>query len=110
MNNFSFDIVNENNLLEIITNSIESITNNVFVNIENSIDNNIINVESAIVSNINNIEILKYNDYDLVLTNTVYANLPDEIPISRIVGNLPVHRIENLDDYLNSYAFDCGTP
>ena len=36
-------------------------------------------------------------------------DLPD-IPFSKITGNLDVSRIDNLDNYLDEYVFDCGTP
>ena len=79
----------------------------------------------------NTIEIEKYNDYNLELINTekiLASDLPDDIPISKIVGNLSVDRIDGLDEYLSSFAsidatnviglndyldgyeFDCGTP
>jgi hypothetical protein len=40
----------------------------------------------------------------------VYANLPDEIPISIISGNLPVNRVDGLDEYLATIPVDGGTP
>jgi len=48
---------------------------------------------------------------EIVNTEKVLASdLPDDIPMSKIVGNLDVARIEGLDDYLDNYEFDCGTP
>lgn len=37
------------------------------------------------------------------------GDLPD-IPFNKITGNIDVARISNLDDYLDNYSFDCGTP
>ena len=40
------------------------------------------------------------------------GDLPDNIPMSKISGNLDVSRIDNLDDYLLNfnYELDGGTP
>ena len=40
------------------------------------------------------------------------GDLPDNIPMSKISGNLDVSRIDNLDDYLLNfnYVLDGGTP
>lgn len=49
----------------------------------------------------------------LEIVNTekiLLSDLPDEIPMSMIVGNLSVSRIEGLSEYLDSYEFDCGSP
>jgi hypothetical protein len=69
-----------------------------------------LNIEASYVSSVNNIEIHRYNDYDLSLTNTVYANLPDAIPMSIITGNIDVARIDNLDVYLSTVPIDGGSP
>lgn len=71
---------------------------------------NTITLETSIWNTLNNIEIYKYNDYDLTLTNTVYANLPDEIPMSIITGDLHVSRIQDLDEYLTTIPIDGGSP
>lgn len=76
--------------------------------IENN--NYILTLESEIIDHLNNLEIIKYNDYDLTITNTVYANLPDSIPMNIITGNLHVSRIEDLDNYLTTIPIDGGSP
>lgn len=74
---------------------------------------NFLLVETSLGSVINNIEIERSNDFNLEIVNTekvLASDLPDDIPMSKIVGNLDVARIDGLDDYLDSYEFDCGTP
>jgi hypothetical protein len=61
----------------------------------------------------NNIEIEKFQTFNIEIINTekvLASDLPDDIPMSKIIGNLNVARIEGLDDYLDNYEFDCGTP
>lgn len=70
-------------------------------------------VETSVSSVINNVEIERSNDFNLEIVNTekiLASDLPDDIPTSKIVGNLDVARIDGLDDYLDSYEFDCGSP
>lgn len=82
-----------------------------------------LSIETTVGMSNNSIEIEKYNDYNLELINTervLASDLPDDIPMSKIVGNLPIQRIDfgnayglgfvGLDQYLDSYEFDCGTP
>lgn len=74
---------------------------------------NFLLVESSFGSVINNIEIERSNDFNLEIVNTekvLASDLPDDIPMSKIVGNLNVARIEGLDEYLDNYEFDCGSP
>ena len=74
---------------------------------------NFLLVENSFGSVINNIEIERSNDFALEIVNTekiLASDLPDDIPMSKITGNLNVARIEGLDDYLDNYEFDCGTP
>jgi hypothetical protein len=62
---------------------------------------------------INNIEIERSTSFNIDIINTskvLASDLPDDIPITKIVGNLSVARIDGLDDYLDSYEFDCGSP
>ena len=76
----------------------------------------------------NSIEIEKYNDYNLEIINTekvLPSDLPElsqyyDISTDQLVGNLSIQRIDfgnaygvgfvGLDQYLDSYDFDCGTP
>lgn len=88
-------------------------------------------VNTEVGTNIDNLEIIKYNDYNLEIVNTdrvLASDLPDDIPMSKIIGNLHVTRIDGLeeyladfasvsveniiglDDYLDLYNFDCGSP
>lgn len=95
--------------------SIETDTTSLNINesvlsIEISDSEYILELQSSYVTNLENIEIQQYNDYDLIITNAVYATLPDEIPMSIITGNLHVSRIDGLDDYLTRIPIDGGTP
>lgn len=74
---------------------------------------NILEVETSFGSIINNLEIEIFDTVNLEIINTekvLASDLPDDIPMSKIVGNLDVARIDGLADYLDSYEFDCGTP
>lgn len=76
-------------------------------------NSNFLYVETSFGSVINNIEIERYDDFNLEIVNTekvLASDLPDDIPMSKIIGNLDVARIEGLDNYLDNYEFDCGTP
>ena len=63
-----------------------------------------------------NIDNLPYIQVQVVepcfITPITIGDLPDNIPMSKISGNLDVSRIDNLDDYLLNfnYEFDGGTP
>jgi hypothetical protein len=74
---------------------------------------NILEVETSFGSIVNNIEIELFDSFNLEIVNTekvLASDLPDDIPMSKITGNLDVARISGLDDYLDNYEFDCGTP
>jgi hypothetical protein len=92
---------------------------------------NYLEVETSFGANVNNIEIERFGDFNIEIVNTekiLASDLPDNIPMSKIVGNLSVDRIDGLDEYLSSfgsvdaaniiglddyldgYEFDCGTP
>lgn len=74
---------------------------------------NILEVETSFGSVINNIEIERFDSFNLEIVNTekvLASDLPDDIPMSKIIGNLDVARISGLDEYLDSYEFDGGTP
>lgn len=73
---------------------------------------NILEIETSFGTIVNNIEIERFGDFNIEIVNTekvLVSDLPD-IPMSKITGNLDVARIEGLDDYLDNYEFDCGTP
>ena len=98
-----------------------------------------LDVTTSFVNNINNIEIERSENYNLEIVNTekiLWSDLPDNIPISKISGNLHYSRIDGLgqfvsnyassgirvenlrwgvdniglDGYLDQYEFDCGIP
>lgn len=74
---------------------------------------NILEIETSFGSIVNNIEIERFDSFNIEIVNTekvLASDLPDDIPMSKIVGNLHVSRIEGLDDYLDNYEFDCGSP
>ena len=73
----------------------------------------ILEIETNFIHNVNNLEIERSESFNVELINyaKITANdLPNDIPMNKIVGNLDVARISGLDDYLDSYEFDCGTP
>lgn len=101
-----------------------------------------LDVSTSFIENINNIEIERSENYNLEIVNTekiLWSDLPDNIPISKISGNLHYSRIDGLegfvssytasgvrsvrvenllwgsdqvglDSYLDQYSFDCGIP
>jgi hypothetical protein len=72
-----------------------------------------IELETSFGNIVNNIEIERSSSFNIDIINTskvLASDLPDDIPMSKIVGNLSVARIDGLDDYLDKYEFDCGTP
>lgn len=92
---------------------------------------NYLELETSFGNIVNNIEIERFGDFDIEIVNTekiLASDLPDDIPMSKIVGNLHVSRIDGLeqyltdniqieaanisglDDYLDNYEFDCGSP
>jgi hypothetical protein len=72
-----------------------------------------IELETSFGNIVNNIEIERSSSFNIDIINTskvLASDLPDDIPMSKIVGNLSVARIDGLNDYLDNYEFDCGTP
>lgn len=82
-----------------------------------------LSIDTTVGMTNNTIEIEKYNNYNLELINTekvLASDLPEDIPMNKITGNLSIQRIDfgnayglgfsGLDDYLDNYQFDCGTP
>ena len=66
-------------------------------------------IETSFGSIVNNIEIERFDSFNLEIINTekiLASDLPDDIPMSKIVGNLDVARISGLDEYLDNYDFD----
>lgn len=78
-----------------------------------NLEPNILVIETSIIDNIGVVEIEKFSPPSVnILEPSAIINVSDlpEIPFSKIVGKLDVARIEGLDDYLDHYNFDCGTP
>jgi hypothetical protein len=83
-------------------------------------------IDCTINDSISNIDIIKYNDYNLEIINadkilpTDYIGLIDNFPLSSTIGNLPISRLDfetpygvgfsGLNNYLDQYEFECGTP
>lgn len=84
------------------------------VTIESSDQSNmILLIETSSLIDLDTIIVEKFDAYNLEIITHEAINsytIPDNIPINKIVGNLHVSRIEGLDEYLDSYTFDCGTP
>lgn len=79
--------------------------------IEN-LEPNILVIETSFLDSLEILEIERFtNSINIISSNTIInvSDLP-EIPFSKITGNIPVDRIDGLDDYLDHYSFDCGTP
>lgn len=73
----------------------------------------IISIETSFLESIGVIEIERFASPSVnILSSSAIIGVSDlpDIPFSKIIGNLDVSRIDNLDDYLDEYAFDCGTP
>lgn len=93
---------------------------------------NFIEIETSFLDTVtDNIEIERFDSFNIEIVNTekiLWSDLPDNIPMSKISGNLPASRIDGLseylasigqidvnnviglDDYLDAYEFDCGNP
>lgn len=86
--------------------------NDYIVVIEN-IEPNIISIETSFLETVGVVEIERFGTPSVnIIGPSTIINVSDlpEIPFSKITGSIDVSRIQNLDEYLNSYTFDCGTP
>lgn len=75
--------------------------------------NHLLEIETSYNNTINNLDIEISETFQIELINTekmLPSDLPDNYPMSRITGNLHVTRIDGIDNYLDNYHFDCGTP
>jgi len=81
------------------------------IDIEN-IEPNILVIETSFIDNVELVEIERLVGGVNIVSQSNIINVSDlpEITFSKITGNLPVARIEGLDEYLDHYSFDCGTP
>lgn len=78
-----------------------------------NLEPNILTIETSIIENIGVVEIEKFSTPSVnILQSSAIINVSDlpDIPFSKIIGSLDVYRIDGLDDYLDGYNFDCGTP
>lgn len=86
---------------------------NDFTVVVENIQPNIISIETSFLETIGVVEIERFSSPSVnILSRSAIIGVGDlpDIPFSKIVGNLDVARITGLDDYLNHYNFDCGTP
>ena len=66
----------------------------------------ILEIETSFIECANNIEIERFDSFNLEIINTekiLWSDLPDNIPMSKISGNLHYTRIDGLDEYLDEY-------
>lgn len=67
---------------------------------------NYIEIETSFTDNISdNITIERYNDINLEIVNTekvLASDLPDDIPMSKIIGNLHYTRVDGLETYITN--------
>lgn len=78
-----------------------------------NIEPNILVIETSFIDTVGVVEIERFGtpSVNIIKQSNIInvSDLPD-IPFDKIVGNINVARIEGLDDYLDHYTFDCGTP
>lgn len=70
---------------------------------------NLLEIETTYLDIINNIEIERSDNFNIEIVNTekvLVGDLPDNIPMSKIKQT----GADSLNEYLNHYTFDCGTP
>ena len=113
MSDFVVNVNIENVQPNIVSVNNLSDTENTFNVVVENLEANRLFIETSYVDSIGVIEIERFSSPSLEIFNQSSIikvdDLPD-IPFSKITGNLDVYRISNLDQYLNSYSFDCGTP
>lgn len=71
---------------------------------------NIVVIESSIEDNIVTID---ENNVFIEIINTekiLISDLPDDIPFAKIQLGTFGNGFDGLDNYLDQYSFDCGTP
>lgn len=74
---------------------------------------NILTIETSFLEDFHNITIEVFDTYNLEVVNTekiLVSDLPNNIPMDMIIGNLDVTRIDNLDEYLSEIPVDGGSP
>jgi len=86
---------------------------NEFIVIVENTEPNIISVETSFIDSVGVVEIERFSSPSVnILSGGAIIGVGDlpDIPFSKITGNLDVSRISGLNNYLNHYSFDCGTP
>lgn len=86
---------------------------NEFIIVVENIEPNTISIETSFIDDIGVVEIERFASPSVnILSGSAIIGINDlpDIPFSKITGNIDVSRISNLDDYLDSYSFDCGSP
>jgi len=86
---------------------------NEFIVIVENTEPNIISVETSFIDTVGVVEIERFSSPSVnILSGGAIIGVGDlpDIPFSKITGNLDVSRISGLNNYLNHYSFDCGTP
>ena len=86
---------------------------NDFTVVLENIQPNIISIETSFLDTVGVVEIERFSSPGVtILSRSAIINISDlpDIPFSKITGNIPVNRVDGLDDYLDHYSFDCGTP
>jgi hypothetical protein len=83
-----------------------------FTVVVENLEPNTVTIETSFLDTIKTLEIERsISSVNIIAQSNIISvsDLPD-IPFSKITGNIPVSRISGLDDYLDHYSFDCGTP
>lgn len=83
------------------------------ISVEDSQSNGVnLILESSYISDFGTIVIEKFNNYNLEICNVngITTHFSGNIYMDDVIGDLHVSRISGLDEYLDSYNFDCGTP
>lgn len=74
---------------------------------------NILTIETSFIEDFNDVIIEVFDTHNLEIVNTekiLVSDLPNNIPMDMIIGNLDVGRIDNLDEYLSEIPVDGGSP
>lgn len=74
---------------------------------------NILTIETSFIEDFNDVIIEVFDTHNLEIVNTekiLVSDLPNNIPMDMIIGNLDVSRISNLDEYLSEIPVDGGSP
>lgn len=74
---------------------------------------NYIQIETSFLEDLSDdLVIERYDNFNLEIVNTekiLWSDLPDNIPMSKISGNLHYSRIDGLDNYITDFLTDNAT-